>query len=236
MLCDSALRDDCYSLEDTQAWLKGKFIILLYHQIRLDPKSFFEEVKIKESRIQYIPISSQSRLMVPLQVQLTHLNTQDMELFNLNMWTLTSRKDLFTLNELKNKPYEQPDNAWMSVSVEMDLNRLEVSRSRYTVLDLLAQFGGFIGIFGRIFGFFMAAWNINAMENYMVSRLYKTLSRQGQGELKQEFKRSKLPHCGDYLMTWVPSCFVCCQKRGREKAKALARKDLSAEFDMIKVI
>ena len=70
-------------------------------------------------------------------------------------------------------PYEHSDTTWMMVSVEMDLNRMEYSRTRYTVLDLLAQFGGFIGIWGRIFGFFMAAWNFNALQNYLVSRLYK---------------------------------------------------------------
>ena len=70
-------------------------------------------------------------------------------------------------------PYEHSDTTWMMVTIEMDLNRMEYSRTRYTVLDLLAQFGGFIGIWGRIFGFFMAAWNFNALQNYMVSRLYK---------------------------------------------------------------
>lgn len=140
---------------------------------------------------------------------------------------------------MKNMPYEQKDNGWMLITIEMDLNRVEVSRSRYTVLDLLAQFGGFIGIFGRIFGFFMAAWNINALENYMVSRLYKVHSNDAPSELTgidEEFKRSKLPHCGDYLMSWVPSCFVCCKKKGKEKAKAVARSDLANDFDAIKVI
>ena len=70
----------------------------------------------------------------------------------------------------------------MSVTFEMDLDRMEYSRSRFTVLDLLAQFGGFIGIFGRIFGFFMAAWNFNALENYMVTYLYKMRSTNPDDE------------------------------------------------------
>ena len=61
----------------------------------------------------------------------------------------------------------------MQITIEMDLNRMTYARSRYTALELLAQFGGFIGIFGRIFGFFMAAWNFNALSNYMVTRLYR---------------------------------------------------------------
>ena len=66
-----------------------------------------------------------------------------------------------------------PDSTWLSVTVEMDLNIMEFARSRYTILDLLANFGGFIGIWGKIFAFIMTAWNFHALDNYMVSRLYK---------------------------------------------------------------
>ena len=116
----------------------------------------------------------------------------------------------------------------------MDLDRLEYARARYTVLDLLASFGGFIGIWGRIFGYFMAMWNFNALQNYMVSRLYK-IRRPGAFEDKnspeydrprladKEFKRSRLPNCEDYIMSWVPNCLVCCKKRGRKKALVMAR-------------
>ena len=55
----------------------------------------------------------------------------------------------------------------------MNLSRMDFSRSRYTGLDLLAAFGGFMGIFRWIFGTFMAAWNFNALDNFMVSHLYK---------------------------------------------------------------
>ena len=101
---------------------------------------------------------------------------------------------------------------------------MDYSRSRYTVLDLLAQFGGFIGIFGRIFGFFMAAWNFNALNNYMVTRLFKmsqVAEKPDKGELP--FQRSKYPLCGDYLMSWVPSPLVCCKKDAKEKAIVTAR-------------
>ena len=70
-------------------------------------------------------------------------------------------------------PYEQPDKVWVMVTIEMDLSRMDYKRTRYTVLDLLANFGGFIGIWGKIFAFMMAAWNFHALDNYMVSRLYK---------------------------------------------------------------
>jgi len=60
----------------------------------------------------------------------------------------------------------------------MDLSRLDYSRVRYNFLDLLAQFGGFMGIFRWIFTTFMAAWNTNALDNFMVSKLYRASSIQ----------------------------------------------------------
>ena len=77
-------------------------------------------------------------MIVPYQLQQTYLKTQDLELLAMDSWTASQLHDLFTLNELKNKPYEHRDNAWMQITIEMDLNRMTYSRARYTVLELLA--------------------------------------------------------------------------------------------------
>ena len=66
------------------------------------------------------------------------LKRQDLEIFNLNLWTVTQRNDLFKLTEMKNMPYEIMDETWVQVTVEMSLNRLEFTRSRFTFLDMLA--------------------------------------------------------------------------------------------------
>ena len=42
---------------------------------------------IKESRISYIPVSSQVKNINPYKVQLTHLNLQDYESIQLDNWT-----------------------------------------------------------------------------------------------------------------------------------------------------
>ena len=59
------------------------------------------------------------------------------------------------------------------VSVEMDLNRVDFSRSRYTIFDLLSDVGGLSGIFFSVFALFMSAWNFNSLDNYMVQHLFK---------------------------------------------------------------
>ena len=77
------------------------------------------------------------------------------------------------MEEQKVLPYEINDNVWVSVSVEMDLNRMNYERSRYTAFDLLSDIGGLLGMFAEIFAIFLAAWNYNVVENYMVSKLFR---------------------------------------------------------------
>ena len=50
--------EGCESEENIRKWLKGKFIVLLYNQARFDQDRYFSDSKVKESRIQYIPVSS----------------------------------------------------------------------------------------------------------------------------------------------------------------------------------
>ena len=132
-----------------------------------------EDAKITESRISYIAVSSQTRNISPFKVVQTHLELQDYEAIQLDDWTEMVKYDLFSLSELKVLPYEWPDNTWVSVTVEMDLNRIDYSRSRYTVFDLLSDVGGLSGIFFSTFSIFMLAWNHNALENFMVAHLFK---------------------------------------------------------------
>ena len=69
--------------------------------------------------------------------------------------------------------YEEKDNVWVQVSVEMDLDSVEVQRHRYTVFDLLADVGGLFGMFSNIFAIFMAAWNYKALDSLLMSYLYR---------------------------------------------------------------
>ena len=48
----------CESEENIRQWLRGKYILLLYNQVRFDSEAYFYESAVKESRLAYIPISS----------------------------------------------------------------------------------------------------------------------------------------------------------------------------------
>ena len=91
---------------------------------------------------------------------------------------MIEKQNLFKLTEKPILSLEEKDCSWSQVTIEMDLDRVDNHRTRYTVLDLLAAFGGFMGIFRWIFGTFMAAWNFQALDNFMVSQLYQTRLRK----------------------------------------------------------
>ena len=82
-------------------------------------------------------------------------------MIQLDDWTGQNHEDLFHLTPLNLLPYEHDDNVWTSVTIEMDLNRVDYDRSRYTFFDLLSDVGGLSGMFVSIFSVFMGAWNFN---------------------------------------------------------------------------
>ena len=94
-------------------------------------------------------------------------------MIELDTWTLSERPELFKLIENRVLPYEEPDKTWVAVTIECDLNRLDLSRSRYTLFDLLADVGGLQGMFASIFAVMVTIWNYNALDNYMVTKLFK---------------------------------------------------------------
>ena len=95
----------------------------------------------------------------------------------MNRWTAVEKEDLFKLNKLPVSTLETKDLAWARITIEMSLDKTVNHRTRYTILDLLAAFGGFMGIFRWIFGQFMIAWNFQALDNFLVSNLYQARLR-----------------------------------------------------------
>ena len=114
--------DGCETEEKIREWLAGKYIILLYNQIRFNSNEYFYSSAIKESRIAYIPISSQVRQIIPNKIKRTSLELQDYLAINLDELTMIPMSDLFRLEKQELLPYERPDNIWVSVTVEMDLD------------------------------------------------------------------------------------------------------------------
>ena len=136
--------------------------------------------------------------------------------------TLIPMTGLFRLTQQTILPYERFDNTWVSVTIEMDLNMMNYERQVLTVFDMLSDIGGLTGIIATVFGILNAAWNFNAFDNFMVSRLFKL--KKPKEEIVPDMpvfnqsdyiKLGKAPNCADWLLSFVPSCCLCC-KRSRK--------------------
>lgn len=68
----------------------------------------------------------------------------------------------------------------VNIAIEMDLDVKEISRSGYTVLDLISDIGGMQGVLISGLGIIVGIWNHNMIENHLVARLYK-LEPKSQG-------------------------------------------------------
>ena len=63
---------------------------------------------------------------------------------------------LFSMNRRDSFPYEEGDDTWIMVTVEMDPNLMMYERSVYTFFDLLSDLGGLNGILMTFSGIFIA--------------------------------------------------------------------------------
>jgi len=60
----------------------------------------------------------------------------------------------------------------------MDLNMMHYERNVLTIFDMLSDIGGLTGIIATIFSIICAAWNYNAFDDFMASRLFKIKKRK----------------------------------------------------------
>ena len=61
----------------------------------------------------------------------------------------------------------------MDLTVEVDLDIVQIAREGYTILDVLSDIGGLQGLLLSFCVAFLVLWNHNNFDNYLASRLYK---------------------------------------------------------------
>lgn len=89
IMCEG--HDYCKTKAEIQEWLRGKYIVLLFNQARFQSNKFDDSVVVKESRIKYIPINSQSRWISPFKLTVSELFLQDNLSIELDDVTLDNR-------------------------------------------------------------------------------------------------------------------------------------------------
>lgn len=191
--------DYCKSKEEIREWLMGKYIVLLYNQVRFMAEEFGVGSLAKEARILYIPISSQIRQLIPLQVNVADLYLQDYMSMELNELTLDVKKDLFNIERQIILPYEKHDDVWVSVSLERNLALTEFSRTIYTGFDFLSDVGGFSSILVSFMAMVVSIWNFNSLENTMASKLFKFRRRPNYNDPLASLAPSSRPNFLDII-------------------------------------
>ena len=128
----------------------------------------------------------------------------------------------------------------------MSLDLIRHERKQLTMLDMLSEIGGFSGLVFSTFALFQGLWNFNALENYMVSRLFKVKLAEDTIDRKKELfhhseyiKDNKIPYFREILQRALPKiCVRCCclRKTRRERAMQMARGALAEEINIIEII
>jgi len=96
--CNKELHPDieCKSDEEITEFMRDKWILLLYNQIRFDSNYYGEEAIIQESRIMWVPVNSQIQQSLPFKIMKTKLFLQD-ESINLDDLTEIEDASVFKL-------------------------------------------------------------------------------------------------------------------------------------------
>ena len=68
----------------------------------------------------------------------------------------------------------------MDITIEMNFGERLISRAGYTFLDYLSDIGGMQGLLIIGVSYFLAFWNYNYFDNYMVTRLFKIRKKRNQ--------------------------------------------------------
>ena len=94
---------------------------------------------------------------------------------------------------LPNQSYEKDDPTQCDITFERDLNLQVLSRTGYTLLDLIANVGGLRAVTAFVIGQFFNYWSFNSPANYMVQRLYtyrkgRSLDYSDDGSVKDTKK------------------------------------------------
>ena len=157
-------------------------------------------------------------------VQKTELSLQDLSI-DLDELTELSDSSLFTVRPASLMPYGFDDQVIQGIQIMMDLDLRVIQRTGYTVLDIMSDVGGLQSVLFSGISLFLAMCSYNAIDNYLVSRLYRLESKQ---DISQRV--CCLSRC---LPKRVKSC---CFKSSKHSAVKKAQNMLNKEIDIVKLI
>ena len=93
---------------------------------------------------------------------------------NLDDITKLENSEVFNLSPMIKRPIDGPKPGMVAqMTFEMSLDQTVVTRSGYTILDVLADIGGFQRVLYSFFSVIAYVLNTNNFDGYLASKLYK---------------------------------------------------------------
>ena len=163
----------CKPEQEITDFFKGKYLLFLSNQVRFDEKYFGYESVIKESRIEWIPISTQVQQMKVFEVSKQDLALQDQPI-SLEQITEIKEPHSFQLNSIASRPFEYDGSEFVAgIDIQNNLDFTSIWRDSYTFFDVLSDTGGMASALISLFLPLVGLLNYNHLESYISSRLFK---------------------------------------------------------------
>ena len=145
--------------------------------MRFNVQEYDEDRIVKEAKLIWFPIESKRRQEQTNQVFVTNLQLQDQLTMQLGPITEIEGA-IFNVKQNTRRPYEFDDDVHIVISYEFDLNLYRVDRDAYNILDWLGDIGGLKEALTIVLSTFIAVFNYNTFENYMVGQLYRVETKK----------------------------------------------------------
>ena len=143
-------QDYCKSDEEIMEFMKNKFILMLSNKVRFDPEKYSTEAFVEESVLEWITINTQVTITLPYSLITSEARLIDAQI-DLDEITEDSHEALFLLKQQPARAYEKDNFTVMVISVQMSMDRIEIERTAYTILDVLSDCGGILALLISIF-------------------------------------------------------------------------------------
>ena len=175
------------------------------------------------------------------EIKRTELFLQDLPV---SFDSLTELEDssVFTV-QLSNQifPATLDEELIQGVLIQMNMDKTIVTRTGYTILDVLADVGGLLGILTSGIGLLLGIWNFKIVDQYMASKLFKVAPAEASAQdpiSATPVTPSNRTNCLEFFIDrLIPCKLACCCKRSRQQlAMEKAREALEKEVDIIQII
>jgi len=84
-----------------------------------------------------------------------------------------------------------------------------------------------------VIAIFVGTWNYNALDNFVVTKLYKL--KQSKGKL-DSLHIKLCDGVKDFLCDKLPSCCQCCRKSRNDRGLAIGREMFEKESNIINIV